>query len=53
MLESVLVFAMKCLWGLIYAGFLVGVFVLAVWLLALVVCILSGRDNTRYRFPFW
>lgn len=53
MLESVLVFAMKCLWGLIYVGFLVGALVLAVWLVALAVRILSGRDNTRYRFPFW
>lgn len=54
MFDSVLILIMKCLWALIYVGFLIGVPVFAIWLIAAIVQyfvrLWHGKEDT-YRFP--
>lgn len=54
MFESVFIFLMKCVWGAVYVGFLIGIPVFAAWLVAAAVQhfvhLWHGKDDT-YRFP--
>lgn len=54
MFESIFLLLMKCAWGAIYIGFLVGIPIFAIWMVAgmvqYFVRLWHGKDDT-YRFP--
>lgn len=54
MFESIFLFLMKCVWGAIYVGFLVGIPIFAIWMVVAMVQyfvrLWHGKYDT-YRFP--